>query len=82
MRQRSREPEIVDAEQEPDRRAEPAGRGTRALWGLVIFLAATLLVVAVTVASVAILVPDALSGSCIRPQLVRPEECAPYLNDN
>ena len=49
------------------------------LWGLVIFLAAALLIIAVTIASIAFLVPDALSGSCIRPQLVRPEECAPNL---
>ena len=59
----------------------PAGRFVRLLWGLVIFLAAALLIVAVTIASIAFLVPDALSGSCIRPQLVRPEECAPNLQE-
>ena len=52
------------------------------LWGLVIFLAAALLIIAVTIASIALLVPDALSGSCIRPQLVRPEECAANLQQD
>ena len=68
-----------DALDEADR---PASRFVRVLWGLVIFLAAALLIVAVTIASIAFLVPDAMSGSCIRPQLVRPEDCAPNLQQD
>ena len=66
----------------PDSTDRPASRFARILWGLVIFLAAALLIVAVTIASILFLVPDALSGSCIRPQLVRPEECAPNLQQD
>ena len=59
----------------------PAGSATRALWAVVLVLAGLLLLVAVSVASVALLVPDAVSGECIRPQLVRPENCAPNLQE-
>ena len=76
MSQRAAEAVEITEADDVDR---PASRFVRILWGLVIFLAAALLIIAVTIASIAFLVPDALSGSCIRPQLVRPEECAANL---
>ena len=82
MTQRTAEAAEAVEDEAPRRADLPAGRFVRMLWGLVIFLAAALLVVAVTVASIVFLVPDALSGSCIRPQLVRPEECAPNLQQD
>ena len=76
MTSRTAEADEDDALDDAD---APASRFVRVLWGLVILLAAALLIVAVTIASIAFLVPDALTGSCIRPQLVRPEDCAPNL---
>ena len=49
---------------------------TRIMWRLVVFFAAVLLLAAVTLASVAMLSPDAWTGACKRTQLVRPEGCA------
>ena len=79
MTQRTEQRETRDVAEDRDQGRQPAGRGTRVLWGVVVFLAAVLLLLAVTMASVAMLVPDALTGDCLRPQLVRPEECAPNL---
>lgn len=53
----------------------------RVLWRLVWVLAALLVLALVTVASIAMLVPDALTGACVRTQLVRPEECSPRLGN-
>lgn len=82
MRQRTAEADEATEDDGRDDADKPASRIVRLLWGVVIFLAAALLVIAVTIASIAFLVPDALSGSCIRPQLVRPEECAPNLQQD
>lgn len=57
-------------------RARPS-RAARLLWGIVFFLAAAVILGIVTMFSVAILSPDAWTGPCKRPQLVRPEECSP-----
>ena len=53
----------------------------RVLWWMVWVLAAILLLAFVTMASVAMLAPDALSGACVRTQLVRPEDCSPGVGD-
>lgn len=82
MRQRTAEADEATDENGRDDADRPASRFVRLLWGVVIFLAASLLIIAVTLAAIAFLVPDALSGSCIRPQLVRPEECAPNLQQD
>jgi hypothetical protein len=50
---------------------------SRIVWGLVIFMAAAVLLGVVTLVSVALLSPDAFEGACKRPQLVRPEACSP-----
>ena len=54
---------------------------SRLLWRMVWVLSAVLLLAAVTFISVAMLAPDALSGACVRVQLVRPEECSPRLGN-
>ena len=64
---------------EPDTSAGPdrPSLASRIVWGLVFFLAAAVLLGVVTLASVAMLSPDAFEGACKRPQLVRPEACSP-----
>jgi hypothetical protein len=47
----------------------------RVLWALVYLLAAAVLLGIVTLASVALLTPDAWVGPCKRPELVRPGQC-------
>lgn len=61
------------AEDLPD--DDPPSLLTRVVWRVVFVLAAALLLAAVTLASVAMLSPDAWTGACKRPQLVRPEGC-------
>jgi hypothetical protein len=50
-------------------------RPVRVLWILVYLLAAAVLLGVVTLASVALLSPDAWVGPCKRPELVRPGQC-------
>lgn len=54
---------------------------TRLLWRVVWVIAALLVLAVVTIASIAMLVPDALTGACVRTQLVRPEQCSPRLGN-
>ena len=58
----------------------PPSRASRVMWGIVFFLAAMVLLGVVTLASVALLSPDAWTGPCKRPQLVRPEACSSVSN--
>ena len=55
---------------------EPASRLSRLAWGTVFVLAAVLVLAAITLASTALLSPDAWTGACKRTQLVRPEGCS------
>ena len=65
------------AETDEDEYSDQPSLFTRVLWWIVWLLAAILLLAFVTMASVAMLAPDALSGPCVRTQLVRPEDCSP-----
>lgn len=71
--------EPADASLEDESPDEPS-RLTRIIWGVVVFLAAGILLGAVTLASITLLSPDAWEGPCKRPELVRPAPCSPVGN--
>lgn len=69
-----------DVDAVEDEQYVPQSKMSRFIWGVVFFLAAMTLLGAVTLASVAMLSPDAWTGACKRPQLVRPEACSSVSN--
>ena len=60
-----------------DEERDAPSRLARVAWGLVLFLTGAILLGTVTLASIALLSPDAWEGPCKRPQLVRPAPCSP-----
>ena len=71
---RARAPNIGGVERHDA--AAVARRVDRWLWGVVFTLAGLLLAAALTLASVAVITPDAFVDACQRPALVMPANCS------
>ena len=67
---------IVRVEQHDDTGVAPLSRLDRWLWGVVFTLGGLLLLAALTIASVAVITPDAFVDACHRPALVMPANCS------
>ena len=63
-------------DQHDDAAAAPRSRLDRWLWGAVFALGGLLLLAALTIASVAVITPDAFMDACHRPALVMPANCS------
>jgi hypothetical protein len=66
---------IVGVERDDDLAATPT-RLDRWLWGVVFTLGGLLLLLGLTLASVAVITPDAFVDACYRPALVMPANCS------